>query len=309
VETPLTDKRATLRKALEQHVPDGSSIALGLSLESLIPFAAVHELIRLGRRDLTLIGPISDMAFDQLIGAGCVRAVIAAWIGNVAGGSGYAFRRAVEEGVPRPIEVEDHSNFTVGLALKAAAMGVPFLPTYTVQGSDIARDHPRIRSIDDPFGGPALLGVGALHPDVAIVHAQRADRHGNAHLWGNLGITVEAVYAARTTIVTCEEIVPDEVIRSDPNRTVIPGFLVGAVVAEPGGALPSSVQGYWRRHIEPFLEYHQQSKTVEGCATWRREWVEAVPDRTAFLEKLGQAAVDRLRVRDTQWAAPANFAP
>jgi glutaconate CoA-transferase subunit A len=308
VEAPLTDKRATLQQALQQ-VPDGSSIALGLSLESLIPFAAVHELIRLGRRDLTLIGPISDMAFDQLIGAGCVRQVIAAWVGNVAGGSGYAFRRAVEEGVPHPITVEDHSNFTVGLALKAAAMGVPFLPTFTVQGSDIARDHPRIRPIDDPFGGPSLLGVGALHPDVAIVHAQRADRHGNAHVWGNLGLTVEAVYAARMTIVTCEEIVADEVIRSDPNRTIIPGFLVGAVVEEPGGALPSSVQGYWRRHIDTFLEYHQWSKTVEGYATWRREWVDGLRDRREYLARLSPSTLDGLRVRDTQLAAPANFAP
>lgn len=309
MEAPLTDKRATLQQALERHVPDGASIALGLALESLIPFAAVHELIRLRRRDLTLIGPISDMAFDQLIGAGCVRAVIAAWIGNVAGGSGYAFRRAVEDGIPRPIDVEDHSNFTVGLALKAAAMGVPFLPTYTVQGSDIANSHPRIRPIGDPFGGPALLGVGALRPDVAIVHAQRADRHGNAHLWGNLGTTVEAVYAARTTIVTCEEIVADEVIRSDPNRTIIPGFLVGAVVEEPAGALPSSVQGYWRRHIESFLEYHQQSKTVDGYAAWRREWVDGVPGRSQYLARLGPGTVDRLRIRDTQLAAPANFAP
>jgi len=293
-----------------QHlVPDGSSIALGLSLESLIPFAAVQELIRLGRRDLTLIGPISDMAFDQLIGAGCVRQVIAAWVGNVAGGSGYAFRRAVEDGIPHPITVEDHSNFTVGLALKAAAMGVPFLPTYTVQGSDIARSHPRIRPISDPFGGPALLAVGALHPDVAIVHAQRADRHGNAHVWGNLGLTVEAVYAARTTVITCEEIVADEVIRSDPNRTIIPGFLVGAVVEVPGGALPSSVQGYWRRHIEAFLEYHQQSKTVEGYAAWRRDWVDGLRDRSEYLARLGPSTQDALRVQDARLAAPANFAP
>jgi glutaconate CoA-transferase subunit A len=308
VEAPLTDKRATLQQAL-QLVPDGSSIALGLSLESLIPFAAVHELIRLGRRDLTLIGPISDMAFDQLIGAGCCRRVIAAWVGNVAGGSGYAFRRAVEDGIPHPVTVEDHSNFTVGLALKAAAMGVPFLPTFTVQGSDIARDHSRIRPIDDPFGGPSLLGVGALHPDVALVHAQRADRHGNAHVWGNLGLTVEAVYAARTTIVTCEEIVADEVIRSDPNRTIIPGFLVGAVVEEPGGALPSSVQGYWRRDIDTFLEYHRQSKTVEGHAAWRREWVDGIRDRREYLTRLSPSTLDALRIRDTQLAAPANFAP
>lgn len=309
MEAPLTEKRATLRQALEAHVPDGSSIALGLSLESLIPFAAVHELIRLNRRRLTLIGPISDMAFDQLIGAGCVSKVIAAWVGNVAGGSGYAFRRAVEDGIPHPIEVEDHSNFTVGLALKAAAMGIPYLPTHTVRGSDIAAGHPRIRAIEDPFGGPALLGVGALQPDVALVHAQRADRHGNAHVWGNLGLTVEAVYAAGTTIVTCEEIVSDDLIRSDPNRTVIPGFLVSAVVEEPGGALPSSVQGYWRRDIEPFLEYHRQSKTAEGVALWRREWVDGVRDRNQYLARLGADRLDRLRVRNSQLAAPANFAP
>jgi glutaconate CoA-transferase subunit A len=309
VETPLTDKRASLHQALEAHVPDGSSIALGLSLESLIPFAAVHELIRLNRRHLTLIGPISDMAFDQLIGAGCVSQVIAAWVGNVAGGSGYAFRRAVEEGVPHPLEVEDHSNFTVGLALKAAAMGIPYLPTYTVRGSDIATGHPRIREVDDPFGGPPLLGVGALHPDVAIVHAQRADQEGNAHLWGNLGITVEAVYAAGTTIVTCEEIVSADVIRSDPNRTVIPGFLVGAVVEEPGGALPSSVQGYWRRDFEPFLEYHRQSKTAEGFASWRRDWIDGLQDRSQYLARLEPATLERLRVRERRLAAPANFAP
>jgi glutaconate CoA-transferase subunit A len=188
-------------------------------------------------------------------------------------------------------------------------MGVPFLPTFTVQGSDIARDHSRIRPIDDPFGGPSLLGVGALHPDVALVHAQRADRHGNAHVWGNLGLTVEAVYAARTTIVTCEEIVADEVIRSDPNRTIIPGFLVGAVVEEPGGALPSSVQGYWRRDIDTFLEYHRQSKTVEGHAAWRREWVDGIGDRREYLARLSPSTLEALRVLDTQLAAPANFAP
>jgi glutaconate CoA-transferase subunit A len=166
-----------------------------------------------------------------------------------------------------------------------------------------------MRPIDDPFGGPALLGVGALHPDVAIVHVQRADRHGNAHVWGNLGLTVEAVYAARTTIVTCEEIVADEVIRSDPNRTIIPGFLVAAVVEEPGGALPSSVQGYWRRQIQPFLDYHQQSKTVAGYAAWRRDWVDRLRDRSHYLARLGASTLDALRVQDTRLAAPANFAP
>ncbi len=280
-----------------------------MALESGIPFAAVHEIIRQRRKDLTLIGPISDMAFDQLIAAGIVAKVIAAWVGNVEGGSGYGFRRAYEQGQPRRIVMEDHSNFTVGLGLKAAAMGLPYLPTFTGLGGDIVRGHPRIRPIEDPFGGPGLLAVGAIKPDVAIVHVQRADASGNAHLWGNLGLTVEAAYAARRTIVVCEEIVPDDVIRSDPNRTVIPGFLVSAVVEEPGGALPSSVQGYWRRDFETFLRYHGLSKTPDGYQSWLEEWVLELPDRPAYLRHMGDAAVERLRVSDRRLAAAANFAP
>jgi len=308
MEPPLNDKRRSLSAALAQHVQDGDAVALGLGLESGIPFAAGHELIRQRRRDLTLIGPISDMAFDQLIGAGCVSRVIAAWVGNVAGGSGYAFRRAVEDRIPGPLAVEDHSNFTVALALKAAAMGIPFLPTLTVAGSDIARDHPRIRPLADPFGTDGLLAIGALKPDVAIIHVQRADAAGNAHLWGNLGITVEAAYAAKRTIITCEEIVSGDVIRSDPNRTVIPGFLVTAVVEEPGGALPSSVQGYWRRDIEPFLDYHRRSRSLDGYREWLQEWVLSVRDRRDYLARLG-ARLDPLRVREVRPAAVANFAP
>jgi glutaconate CoA-transferase subunit A len=308
-EFPLTDKRRSLPEAIAENVHDGDAVALGLALESGIPFAAVHEMIRQQRRDLTVIGPISDMAFDQLIAAGTVAKVIAAWVGNVAGGSGYGFRRAYEQGVPRRIVMEDHSNFTVGLALKAAAMGLPYLPTFTGIGGDIVRGHPRIRPVDDPFDGGRLLAVGALKPDVAIIHVQRADAQGNAHLWGNLGLTIEAAYAARRTIVICEEIVPDDVIRSDPNRTVIPGFLTTAVVEEPGGALPSSVQGYWRRDFAPFLQYHQLSRTLEGFQAWLREWVLDLPDRPAYLRHMGPAAVERLRVRDQRLAAAANFAP
>jgi len=309
MEPPLTSKRRSLAEAIREQVHDGDAVALGLALESGIPFAAVHEIIRQRRKDLTLIGPISDMAFDQLIAAGTVAKVIAAWVGNVAGGSGYGFRRAYEQGQPRRIVMEDHSNFTVGLALKAAAMGLPYLPTFTGLGGDIVRSHPRIRPIEDPFGGPGLLAVGAIKPDVAIIHVQRADASGNAHLWGNLGLTVEAAYAARRTIVVCEEIVPNDVIRSDPNRTMIPGFLITAVVEEPGGALPSSVQGYWRRDFETFLRYHGLSKTLGGYQSWLKEWVLDLPDRRAYLQHMGEAAVERLQVRDRRLAAAANFAP
>jgi glutaconate CoA-transferase subunit A len=144
---------------------------------------------------------------------------------------------------------------------------------------------------------------------VAIVHVQRADEQGNAHLWGNLGLTVEAAYGARRTIVSCEEIVSSDVIRSDPNRTVIPGFLVTAVVEEPGGALPAPVQGYWRRDSASFFEYHRVSRSTDGLQAWLREWVYDLPDRAGYLDKLGEPAVSLLRVRDERLAAPTNFAP
>ncbi|HKT82378.1 MAG TPA: CoA-transferase, partial [Solirubrobacterales bacterium] len=200
-----------MREAIARFVPDGSSVALGTALEPLIPFAAGHEMIRQGRRDLTLIGPISDALFDQLIGSGCVARVIAAWVGNVSEGLGHCYRRAVEQGAPRRIEVWDHSNFSISLALWAAAWNAPFIPTRTLLGSDI------------PEGNPGLLvregyvEVQPVRPDVAILHVQRADPFGRAHAWGPLGITEEAGLAAERVIVTCEEVVVPDALLAHPN--------------------------------------------------------------------------------------------
>ncbi len=295
-----------MREAVARLVPDGAQVALGLGLESCIPFAAGHELIRQRRRDLTLIGPISDMLFDQLIGAGCVAQIRAAWVGNVAAGSAYNFRRAVEQAIPRPLALEDHSNFTVGLALKAAALGVPFLPTRTALGTDLARSS-GYGGVQDPFTGETLGAVRAIRPDVTIVHVQRADREGNAHLWGNLGLAVEGAYAARTTLVVCEEIVDPEVIRSDPNRTLIPGMLVSAVVHEPWGAHPSPVQGYVNRDHQAYLDYHARSRTRKGFEPWLREWVLDVADRAAYLARLTPQVRGALRVHHSRPAAVAEF--
>src|SRR5262252_9390643 len=184
-------KLVTMQDAITRHVPSGAMLLLGAQLEQMIPFAAGHEIIRQGRRDLTLVGPISDILFDQLIGAGCAARVIAAWVGNVGAGTAYNFRRAVESQVPRPLATEDHSNLTVALALEAAARGVPFLPSRTALGSYIVRGHPRLREMLCPFTGERLLGVGALELDLAVVHVPRCDTDGNAHLWGNLGVTLE----------------------------------------------------------------------------------------------------------------------
>jgi glutaconate CoA-transferase subunit A len=303
----MGDKVLTMAEAIERFVPDGSSIALGLALEPLIPFAAGHELIRQRRRDLTLIGPISDILFDQLIGAGCVSRVIAAWVGNVSEGLGYNYRRATERGEPYPLAVEDHSNFSVSLALLAAALGAPYIPTRSLLGSDIARDHPSIRHARSPLDDQPVLLVPALQPDVAIIHVQRADAEGRAHVWGGLGICEEAALAARGVIYTAEEIVPPEVILSDPNRVLAPAMKTLAVVHAPGGAHPSPVQGYYNRDHAAFAEYHEQSRTPEGFAAWLREWVLDQPNRAAYLTHLGAARWEALAPRESHLAAPVDY--
>src|SRR2546425_7902831 len=259
-------KLLTMREAIAELVPDGALVALGLQLEQMIPFAAGHEIIRQKKRGLTLIGPISDILFDQMIGAGCVEKVIAAWVGNVMMGQAYNFRRAVEE---EKIKVFNLTNFTIALALQAGAMGVPYLPTRTAQGSDVPKGNHFFYQIFSPFEGKEpLLAVRALVPDVAIVHVQRADVDGNAHCWGNFGVMLEAVRAAKKVIVCAEEIVAPEVIASDPNRTVIPGFLVTAVVESPLGAHPSPVQGYYKRDDAAFKQYHEETKTKAEFDAW-----------------------------------------
>jgi glutaconate CoA-transferase, subunit A len=292
----------SLHEALERFVPDGASVVMGTALESLIPFAAGHALIRQKRRELELIGPISDMLFDQLIGAGAVRRVTAAWVGNVSAGLGHNFRRAVEHAVPNGLELEEHSNFSVGLGLLATSMGVPYLPTRTLLGSDLVDRNPRLVR-----GEPGLLRVLAIQPDVAILHVQRADAEGHAHCWGNLGITREAGLAARNVIVTAEEIVEAEVILSDPNRVLLPPHRVSAVVHAPGGAHPSPVQGYYGRDHAFFAEYHRRSRERSGFLEWLDDWVLAVPNQEGYLAKLG-SRLEELKPTQARLAAPVDYA-
>nr|WP_290665352.1 CoA-transferase [Ardenticatena sp.] len=281
----------TLAEAIDRFVPDGSVVAMGTCLEAAIPFAAGHELIRQGRRDLTLVGPISDMLFDHLVGAGCVRQISAAWVGNVSAGLAHCLRRAVEEGVPAPVEIRDHSNFTIGLALLAAGIGAPFIPTRTSMGSDLPLENPDLIESTNPLNelGEPIVLVRAIQPDVLIVHVQRADEAGHAHLWGPLGVTREAVLAARRIIITAEEVVPSATILRDPNRVIAPAHKVAAVVEVPGGAHPSPVPGYYDRDHAFFEEYHARSRTLEGFEAWLREWVLDLPDHAAYLEHLGAA--------------------
>jgi glutaconate CoA-transferase, subunit A len=300
-------KLATMREAIAQHVKSNSSVLMGAQLEQMIPFAAAHEMIRQGLRDLTLIGPISDALFDQMIGAGSVARVLAAWVGNVSGGLGHCFRRAMENSQPRVVEMVDYSNLTLALALHAAALGVPFLPTHSTLGSDLLKNNPNLKEFTSPIGGEKLVAVAALRPDVAVIHVQRADREGNAHMWGNLGVAIDGARAAKKVIVVAEEIVEAEVISSDPNRTFIPGFLVAAIVHEPWGAHPSPVQGYCGRDHVFFSDYHAQSRTADGAREWISRWVTGVADRPAYMKQLGDERMKSLGAREHAYTAAADF--
>lgn len=263
-------KLTGLAEAVAALVPDGSDVALGTAQESLIPFAAAHEIIRQAKRHLTLIGPISDILFDQIIGAGCVSRVRAAWVGNVITGSGYNFRRAVESG---DITVEDHSVLLPDHGSDGRKNGPSVhADRRTALGSDLYRTNPALKTMACPFTGRMLTAVRAIHPDVAIIHAQRSDEYGNAHVWGNLGITREACLASRAVIVTTEEIVAPAVITGDPNRAVTPGFRVAAVVHAPWGGHPSPVPGHYNRDHRAFLEYRVASRTVDGFRGWLKDW-------------------------------------
>ena len=305
-------KLMTMRQAIGELVPDGSSVAMGLQLEQMIPFAAGHEIIRQKKHELRLIGPISDILFDQLIGAGCVKDVVAAWVGNVMMGSAYNFRHATEvenPGTPgEKLKVFNMTNFTIALGLQAGAMGVPFLPTRTAMGSDVAKGNHFFYQIISPFEPKeTLLAVRAIVPDVTIVHLQRADAEGNAHCWGTFGVMIEAVRAAKKVIVCAEEIVSAEAIASDPNRTVIPGFLVSAVVECKHGAHPSPVQGYYKRDDAFFQQYHAETKTQDAFKVWAEKWIHGVRDREEYVGRLGKGWVAELGVKQHAWAEKTDY--
>ena len=294
----MTSKLVSMAQAIERFVPDGSTVAIGVALEPLIPFAAGHEMIRQRRRDLELVGPISDALFDQLIGAGCVRRVTAAWVGNVSEGLGHCYRRACEQQIPHPLEVRDHSNFSISMALWAAAWSVPSLPTRTLLGSDILRTNPGLSA------EAGMVHVSAVRPDVAVVHVQRADEHGRAHAWGPLGISEEAGLAADRVIVSCEQLVDPAVTLSDPNRILFPETKVVAVVHEPGGAHPSPVQGHFKRDHVFYREYAERSRSVAGFSEWLEEWVLGVSDRASYMRRID---FDALRIKQHRPSVPADF--
>ena len=285
-------KLVSLAEAVAQHVQDGDTLyAAGFT--HLIPFAAGHEIIRQGRRDLTLARATPDLIYDMLVAAGCARKVIFSYMGNPGVGSLRIVRGALEKG---ELEWEEYSHFGMITRLQAGAAGLPFLPMNQTGATDLEQANPQIKRIPDPYGGKDVIVVPALNPDVAIVHVQRADVNGNAHLWGIIGEQKEAAFAAKKVILTAEEIVSEDVIRSDPNRTMIPGIVVSAVCHVPYACHPSYAQGYYDRDNEFYLAWDRISQSPESVKDWLEEWVYGLPDREAYWQKLGTETHTRLEV-------------
>jgi glutaconate CoA-transferase subunit A len=274
-----------MHKAIAEHVDDGSTVAIE-GFTAFICFAAAHEIIRQGRRNLTLCRMTPDLIYDQMIAAGCVSKMVFSYLGNPGVGSLHCVRRAVEKSIPRPLELEEYSHFGMVGRYVAGASRLPFFPLRSYLGVDQPTVNPQIRFVASPYDDAQIAVVPPLNPDVAILHAQRADACGNTQIWGLLGIQKEVAFAAGRVIVVVEEIVDETVIRSDPNRTVIPGLLVDAVVHEPYGAHPSYAQGYYDRDNQFYLDWDRISRDEATTQAWLDEWVLGVADRAAYLAKL-----------------------
>ncbi|KRF21068.1 3-oxoadipate--succinyl-CoA transferase [Nocardioides sp. Soil797] len=275
-----------LSTAIATHVEDGMTVALE-GFGHLIPFAAAHEIIRQGRRDLTVCRMTPDIMYDQLIGAGCVSKLVASFFASGSAGSLHEVRRRVERADPEPLEIEEYSHYGMLCRYEAGAANLPFFPLRSYAGSDLPKLNPNIRKVEDPFGGPDIYVVPPLKPDVTIVHAQRADRLGNVQMWGITGAQQEAAYAGKRVIATVEEIVDEHVVRSDPNRTLLPAHAVDAVVEVAGGAHPSYTHDHYVRDNDFYREWEPISKDREAVLAWLDAWVHGLPDRAAYLAKLG----------------------
>lgn len=278
-------KTRSMHDAIAEHVHDGDTVAIE-GFTAFICFAAAHEIIRQGRRDLTLCRMTPDLVYDQMIAAGCARKMVFSYLGNPGVGSLHCVRRAVEKDIPRPLELEEYSHFGMVGRYTAGAARLPFFPVRSYVGADQPRVNPRIQFIESPYGDGPIAVVPPLNPDVAILHAQRADSSGNTQIWGLLGVQKEVAFAAQRVIVVVEEVVDETIIRSDPNRTVIPGLLVDAVVHEPFGAHPSYTQGYYDRDNKFYLEWDRISRDEATTRAWLEEWVLNVHDRSGYLFKL-----------------------
>lgn len=295
-------KMMSLRDAIQTYLHPGN-LLYASGFTHLIPFAAGHEIIRQGITDLVLARATPDLIYDQMVAAGCARKVIFSYMGNPGVGSLRRVRAAIEAGT---LDWEEYSHFSMISRLQAGASGLPFMPMKQTGSPDLLHHNQNYQTVTDPYSGEQVVVVPPLKPDLAIVHVQRADRQGNAHVWGILGEQRLAAFAADRVILTAEEIVDEAVIRSDPNRTLIPALVVDAVCHVPYCAHPSYTQGYHDRDNDFYLSWDEISKTEAGVQNYLEAWVYGLSDRAAYWEKLGPDVHQRLSA-GKRYSEPVNY--
>jgi glutaconate CoA-transferase subunit A len=286
-------KLCSLSEAVAANVHDGDMVYCA-GFTHLIPFAAGHEIIRQGRKDLILARATPDLIYDQMVAAGCAKKLIFSYIGNPGVGSLRIVRNELEAG---RLEWEEYSHFGMISRIQAGAAGLPFIPMNQTAATDLEKNNPKIQRVKDPYTGVEVITVPPLNPDVAIIHVQRADKNGNAHIWGIIGEQKEVAFASKRVIITAEEIVDESVIRSDPNRTLIPELIVDAVCHVPHCAHPSYTQGYYDRDNVFYLNWDKVTEDPTATKAWLDEWVYGVKDAAEYWEKLGKETHDRLKVK------------
>ncbi len=294
-----------MSKAVAELVRDGDVVAIE-GFTHLICFAAGHEIIRQRKRDLTLARLTPDVVYDQMIAAGVCRKLVFSWMGNPGVGSLHAIRRRVERADPAPLELEEYSHFGMVGRYMAGASKLPFWPLRSYYESDLPAVNPRIVEISSPYSDETVYAVPPLNPDVAIVHVQRASSGGDAQIWGLLGCQKEEAFAADRVIVVCEELVDDSVVRSDPNRTVIPGLIVDAVVVEPRACHPSYAQGYYDRDNRFYVEWDAIARDPARLEEWLDQWVYSLSSHQDYVAKLGSERWGQLTPTE-RLSEPVNY--
>jgi glutaconate CoA-transferase subunit A len=290
ISTMQSSKLLTAKEAVSRFINDGDTVTIGGFFHA-VPHSLTQEIIRQGKKNLTICGSSMNEQADQLIGAGCVDRMVTSYAWLEVYGPLYCMRRSVENNVPHRVHIEDYSNFAMTIRFMAGALGVPYMPLNSIKGSDMVTHSDwmkdgKLKILDDPFGsGVQHALVPALRPDVGYMHAQRADTEGNVQMWGILGDAPWSLRACKKIVVSVEEIVSREEIGRDPNRTILPGYRVSAVVEEPFGAHPKHTQGFYREDRDFIFEYVKRSKLETDWLEYMDEWVYGVSDRTEYIEK------------------------